>query len=309
MKVSCYSSSEISQPTIDRLIGQSFYASAGFASLWQCKGGRLVYWTVEDADRVVGILPGIVIGRKPLERFMAMPDGLYGRLFVHPDRVADRETVGTLLLETLSRQLYQKLYIYDFYRTLPEHPQFDVQFCETTLIDISDAEWQPPDKKLQSQIRKAEREGIRVVPFDWQRHRQQFMNLMEQSERRHGRDPKYPEAFFEALASLARHDGRVRWMWCEHGGRGACSHIYFIEDKMLQGWQIYFDKEFSFLKPNQYISFSMCRELSVQGLVTTLNLGGTPAEAEGLAYYKKRWGGQHVRYGCLVKKKGLGRFL
>lgn len=103
-------------------------------------------------------------------------------------------------------------------------------------------------------------------------------------------------------------DPRVHWLWCEHQGRPACSHIYFSERNVLQGWQIAFDKSFSFLKPNQYIRFTMCRRMAARG-ITRLNLGATPEGADGLLYYKRRWGGRPLRYRTLVLERKLARLL
>ena len=282
--------------------------SPGFANLWCTLGGKPVYWLVEQGNRIMAVLPGVEFGIKPLKRFYAMPEGCYARLFYNPDVAADRENAARMMLDALTARRYVKLFIYDFYESLPADSRFNIQTRTTTLVDISGPEWQPPDKKLQSQIRRAVREGIQVMTFDWDQHHRRFLDLMRLTERRHGRTPKYSQEFFRALAELAREDDRVRWVWCEHDGCPACSHIYFIENATLQGWQIYFDKAFSFLKPNQYIRFMMCRRMARQG-VTKLNLGATPAEAEGLAYYKKRWGGKPVHYYCYVMKRGLGRFL
>ena len=100
---------------------------------------------------------------------------------------------------------------------------------------------------------------------------------------------------------------QIHWAWCAHEGRGACSHIYVVERGMLQGWQIYFDKTFSFLKPNQFIRYTVCREMADRG-IRHLNLGGSPENAPGLDYFKKRWGGQTWSYRGLVRQRWLGRW-
>jgi hypothetical protein len=69
---------------------------------------------------------------------------------------------------------------------------------------------------------------------------------------------------------------------------------------------MYFDKSFAHLKPNQYIRFMMCRRAAQEGL-RYLNLGASPPGADGLTYYKRRWGGQVYQYRCLTLKRGLGR--
>ena len=69
------------------------------------------------------------------------------------------------LIDEIVRRRYLKTYLFDFCGSVPLHPRFETVLCATTLVDISDPEWVPPDRKLLSQIRKADREGIRVEPF------------------------------------------------------------------------------------------------------------------------------------------------
>jgi hypothetical protein len=299
--------SQIDHRTVERLIGDRFFASPGFADVWRAKGGRAVAWIAEDAGRTAAVLPGVEFGRGPLCRFQAMPDGCYGGVF-YDDAVIDRERIARLLLDAIVRRGYMKTFLFDFYDTFPPDSRFESVLCATTLVDISEPGWLPPDKKLVSQVRKAEREGVQVEPFCWNRHRNDFMALVRITETRHGGKPLYNASFFEALAGLAEDDGRIRWLWCEYDGRPVCSHIYFIENGVLQGWQKYLDKSFSFLKADQYVRLTMCQQIAQEG-VGFLNLGATPRGAIGLAHYKKRWGGEPAYYNCYVLKRGLGRFV
>jgi hypothetical protein len=139
-------------------------------------------------------------------------------------------------------------------------------------------------------------------------YRAAFLGLAALTYRRHGLPPRYPPAFHDALARLAKRDPRVIWEWCEHDGRAACSHIYFVEDGVLQAWQSYFDKRFSFLKPNAYIRYALALRMAHQG-VTRLNLGSTPPRATGLAYYKARWGGREVVFPTHMRVQGAAALL
>lgn len=299
--------SDFSASVLDELAGDSFFASSAFARLWTTQGGTPVVWAVEDEGALAAVLPGVEFGRGRWARFLSMPDGCYGGgLFAHED-APDRERWSRCLLDALVRRGYLKTYLFDFYGRLPEDERFQVIEENTTLVEIDEA-WTPEDKKLLSQIRAAERHGIEVVPFDWNQDAEKFLALVRMTAKRHGREPRYSRSFYEALADLAAVDPRVHWLWCEYEDRPACSHIYFSEGGMLQGWQIFFDKAFSFLKPNQYMRFTMCRKMVAQG-VGQLNLGATPKGAEGLVYYKKRWGGRAYTYRTLVLKRGLGRLL
>jgi hypothetical protein len=301
-------SRDVPPDAVDRILGGYFFASPGFASVWAEKGGRAVTWMAEDAGSVAALLPGVEAGRGPLCRFMSMPDGCYGGVFFADGAAAERGRLARRLLDGVAAHGYSRTHLYDFYGSVTEAPRFAPLPCATTLVDLPDETWQPPDAKLRSQIRKAEREGIRVEPFDWDRHHAEFLRLVRGCERRHGHPPRYRPAFYEALARLARADGRVHWLWCARDGRAAASHIYFVEHGALQAWQTYFDRAFSFLKPNQYIRWSLCRALARQG-VRRLNLGATPEGAAGLAYYKARWGGRPFAYNVYFRRAGLGRLL
>ncbi len=309
MEISRYESHEFPADDIARLTNNSFFASKGFASLWENKGGQQVFWVAEKQGKIYAVLPGIEFGKGLLRRFVAMPDGCYSRIFFNPTMIVNQAAIAGQILDTLLKQRYVKLFLYDFYHSLPDDPRFTCQECTTTLVDISQPEWLPPDKKLVSQIRRAIREGIEVVPFDWEKHHERFLQLMTHTEHRHGRQSKYSPDFFHTLANLAQQDTRVQWTWCEHNGKPASSHIYFIEGGMLLEWQIYYDKAFSFLKPNQYTTFVICRQLARQGMVNTLNLGASPPDASGLAFYKRQWGGKTVNYFCYVLKNMLGKLL
>ncbi len=308
MNVARYNANQLSNSTIKAIHSTSFYASEGFANLFRSSGGKPIYWVVEEDGKPLVAIKGIEVGIGPLKRFMSMPDGLYAPVWIAPEYDHASDELFDILLDGLAGYSYVKTFIYDFADRFPKHKSFEVKMCETGLVNIADPNWEPPDDKLRAQIRKAEREGISVVPFSWDRHHIAFLDLMNRTEQRHGRAPKYSVAFFEQLANLASVDKRVQWAWCEYESKPACSHIYFIDGTMLQGWNFYFDKAFSFLKPNQYISYTVCRESAKQG-VTHFNLGGSPESAEGLSYYKKRWGGETYRYPSLVRLAHIGKLL
>ncbi|MEW5993392.1 MAG: GNAT family N-acetyltransferase [Candidatus Zixiibacteriota bacterium] len=308
MKVAFRPFSESTWERVRSLIGDSFFGSLAFAQLWQVRGGRPVCWTVEDGPDLLGVLPGVEFGFGPVKRLYAMPEGCYTRLFLHPDIRDQQETAGRLVLDAIAKRPYAKLHLFDYYHTLPDDSRYEIQPRETTLVDISSPGWEPPDRKLRSEIRKAEREGTRVLEFDWDSYQKEFLDLMRRTERRHGQRPRYSSAFFESLAKTARRDRRIRWVWCQHRGQPVSTHIFFIEGEMLQDWLMYYDKAFSFLKPNQYIWFTLCREMAAQG-VRYLNLGATPPGAEGPRFFKRRWGGKPYHYNCLMLKRGLGKLL
>ena len=308
MRVVRHSLTDLPADVIDDRIGDSVLASRGFMSLWQSQGGTPVAWTAEEGNTVVAILPGVEFGMAGVRRFQSMPDGLYTRVFTDDNAGQSRGYLASQLVRAVRAYGYSKIFLYDFYGHLEECEGFDSVEHETSVVDISSPEWQPPDKKLQSEIRKAEREGITITSIEPGRHLGKFLALMRETETRHKRQQKYSDGFFAHLAELSTRDNRILWLWCEHEGSGAASHIFLVEGEMALHWQVYFDKQFSFLKPNQYILYRQAKELQARG-VTRLNLGASLPEAAGLRAYKGKWGGEAVRYRSCVRRSGIGKLL
>ncbi|MDH4157085.1 MAG: GNAT family N-acetyltransferase [candidate division Zixibacteria bacterium] len=309
MKVTrCQELSPSQAETIVGLTAVSVFCSPGFAGLWRHVGGKAVNWVVEEAGELRAVLPGVEFGAGLWRRFQAMPDGCYGRVF-YADTAPDRKrAVVSALSQGLKKAHYAKLYIYDYYDSFGSPGDFAEMNCTTTIVDISSPEWQPPHESVRRGINKAEREGIEVRAINWDRDAAAFVELMRRTERRHGRSVRYPEAFFRSLAELARHDERIKWLWCEHDGEPAASHIYIAEDGAVIYWQGYFDKKFSFLRPNHYMHYTTAKAAAAQG-VKYFNLGASPETAEGLKAYKDRWGGSPYSYKCYWSKSLLGRLV
>jgi hypothetical protein len=298
-------SHQLSRSVAQKLTQATFIGSVDFAQVWRAIGGRDVYWLVEVNDRTVAAMAAVEFGGRVTRRMQCMPDGLYARP-VLLERIDNANAVRSQLLDKLGKAAYVRVIVNDFEGSFGEAPGFRAQDCETSLIDISAPDWQPPDKKLQSEIRKAEREGVTVEEFSLNRHMDMFLELMRHTESRHGRSPRYTDGFYRELARLAARDMRVRWRVVEYEGELAASHIYFVERDMLLHWQASYDKRFSHLKPNQLIMYTTARELARKG-VRTLNLGSSPPEADGLVEYKEKWGGSTRRYRSLNRQSILGR--
>ena len=305
MKTKCYSINDLSADVTSPLTGCSFFASHGFIDLWTKMGGHGVFWTLENNGEILALLPGVEFGKKGLKRFQAMPDGCYGTVLTSNKNI--KEHAG-LILDGIASAGYHKIYIYDYHNVLPLVVPYQTEICQTHLIDLNDENWLPPDKKLQSEIRKAQREQVEIVRFSFDRHFDKFIKLMKKTEQRHGRTPKYKISFFEALAKLAENDDRICWYWCERDNQAVTSHINFTEKTMALHWQVYFDKSFSFLKANQIMLVKAVRELTSQG-VKLFNLGASPTDAAGLLKYKEKYGTREYSYPCLVYKSLLGKLV
>ncbi|UCC44583.1 MAG: GNAT family N-acetyltransferase [Candidatus Zixiibacteriota bacterium] len=299
---------ELSPETINRLNADSFFSSVDFARLWETQGGRATYFVTEEDGRPMTVLPGVEFGHGPLKRFQSMPDGCYARL-VDMGCPADRvqEAVGSTLT-AIRKAGYLRGYLYDYYAQLDQSWTDATEDCSSILVDISDEEWQPPDKKLQSEIRKARREAIEVQRFDPSNHLAGFLSLVRMTAARHGQKPRYSDAFFENLGKISTEDERIIWLYTERDKKPAASHINFVLGDTLLNWQVFFDKKFSFLKPNQFMLHTAATSVVSQG-VRRLNLGASPEHADTLLTYKQKWGGREYCYQELRFESMLGRVL
>lgn len=292
----------------DLAAAHSFFASRGFLELWREKRGRPVVWVAGPERAPAGFLPGVEFRRGPLSRFVSMPDGCYGGFLPAPRAPAPCDAAARALFDAVARRGYGRCDVFDFRGTVPHPSGYRLERWSTRVVELGGPGWSPPDAKLRSQIRKAARLGVRIERFDWGRHGERFLALAERCAAHHRVAPRYPERFWRALAVLARRDTRVRWGWCEHRGRAACSQVYFVEGDAIQAWQSFMDRGLSFLKANQAMRLAMVREAARDGL-RRLNLGATPASAPGLAYYKARWGGAAVPCPAWVRRSKVAETL
>ncbi len=233
-----------------------------------------------------------------------MPDGCYSSIFTNDN--SETNKFKSELLKAVLSYGYQKIFIYDFDNSISGAEGYERLLGQTTLVDVSSSDWQPPDKKLLSEIRKAERENVIVEKFHFEKHFDKFISLMKNTEERHDRKPKYSDSFFKALAKLAENDERILWSWCEHDGCAVSSHINFIEQNQILNWQVYFDKQFSSLKANQKMLFGLAQTARVHNK-KYLNLGASPIETPTLIEYKNKWGGETREYICYLHKTLLGK--
>ncbi|MBI5267464.1 MAG: GNAT family N-acetyltransferase [candidate division Zixibacteria bacterium] len=294
----------------DTLNRFSIFTSPGFVLLFETLDGSGGYYLVEQDGQVIAALPIVEFGRPPFRRLQALTDGLYAPVWIDESRRADALPLAHAILERIATESYLKSIITDFDNQLSPKRWQSLEM-ETSLVDLhlddSAGEWLPPDKTLCAEIAKADRDGVAVIPINSDTHMASFLSLMRKTEARHGRPQKYPEPFWRGLAELSAHDPRILWLGVETSGQLACSHIYLIDRRAALNWQIYFDKQYSPLKPNQAIMFQAAKRLKKAG-VGYLNLGSTPPEATGVASYKEKWGGRAYRYRVWKRTSFLGRW-
>jgi hypothetical protein len=288
------------------LRGDSLFSSPEFLGLWKDDGGVPLCLAVADQGVPIAALPGTEFGRLVWRRFQAAPDGCYARLLSAPGHEESRDQAAAAILSFIEKEKYVKAVINDFYRHFDDHESFETVSAKTRLVDV-DPDWQPPDRKLRQQIRRAMREGRVVAPFDATRHMDDLLTLVRMTAERTGTKPFYSRGFYERLAALARRDDRVRWTWLtDDDGAPVASSIFLTDRDQLLHWQMYYDSSYGDLQPNKWVPWLMIKQALDKG-VTTYNLGASPQGADGVDEYKRKWGGRIYEYRCLVRKGRLSR--
>jgi hypothetical protein len=289
----------------------SIYTSPGFVALFESMKGRGGYFVVADDNVTVAAVPMVEFGRYPLVRMQAMPDGLYAPIWIAPALVDRTDELKRSLFDGIAEREYFKALVVDYDNALSGTGWQTID-RETVTVDLSgvsdEATWEPPDKTLRAEIAKSIRDGVGVVPFEASRQMSAFLRLMWQTEQRHERVPKYTEKFWERFAELSTTEARIRWLCVNAGDEMASAHIFFVDRGTALNWQIYYDKRFSALKANQAITSWAANQFRKEG-IRILNLGATPAEAQGVETYKQKWGGTPYRYKTLHRRSWLGRLL
>lgn len=309
MKAVRLTAGELTDAARETLHGHSCFASPGFANLWQSVGGRPVYFAAETDSGLAALLPAIEFGRKPLLRLQAMPDGCYSSLvMINQDlEVAEIAKAGSVILDAIADYGYARVFITDQQNLFVTTKKYEVQTCATTLVDISDPDWKPAERNVGTEIRAAQRRGVKVIPFERERHLDSFLSLLQSLKDSPQRVPKNPEQFYSALADLSNTDSRVRWLVIEHEQKVVASLVSVVERDMVLAWHGCFDRELgSALKPNNLLFHSIVSIVRPLG-VRYFNLGATPPGATGAETFKKKWGGEQYTYQTLVLRSGLGK--
>jgi hypothetical protein len=302
---------ELSNALSAQLTQFSPYTAPAFVALFEREGGHGGYFVVEDGNETVAALPVVERGVALLKRLQALVDGLPAPIWISPDRIDSAADLRRMIVEGIAQRKYLKAHITDFENLLTDTGGI-VTSQLTSIVDLaksaSSSEWLPPDKTLRAEITKAARDGVRVQSLDIPIQFDGFINLVEKTERRHGRAPRYSPAFWHGFAELCKVDKRFQMLSVGSNGRLAAVHVFIVDRTTALNWQIYYDKEFSSLKPNQTITAHAANQFRIAGS-RYLNLGATPPDGAGVQAYKVKWGGDEYQYRIIVFRSILGRFL
>lgn len=302
MKAACLRFDELPHDLVERLNAGSLYGTTGFAKLWRETGGTDKYWVVSRGSTIIATLPIVEYGRSLFKRAQAMPDGCYSGFNVLESDF-ESEARESLVAE-LAKRGYFRLTLVDYRKEWHRRINWPCQVCSSIVLDISPSDWAPNDSKLLAQYRKSSKDGVVCRQFNMT-DMDAFFGVMNVTERRHNRKPKYSRAFFNSLAALADQEDRILWLVAYVEQQMAASQIFFIDGETALSWQTYFDKRLSTAKPGVALTFDAIARLKKRG-VRLLNLGASPTGAQGLISYKERWGGEPYEYHVYTHTNWMG---
>ncbi len=308
MNVRCTPIDAIPESVARALREFSPFTSPEFVAILGSEYGWGGYVTVQNEEQIIAALPAAIRGKWPLARFQALLDGLPAPLWISDDFRTESDSISNQMLKFIRESGFLKAHVTDFENALNQSTCQSVQ-CKTTVLDLTSISGEfPPDKTLRGEIAKATRDGVTVKAFQRQSQMSNFLDLVNSTEARHGRTPKYSDRFWSRFAEQCEKDSRFSIMCVHADNQLAAAHVYFCDRETAHNWQIYFDKSFSPLKPNQAITAHAIAMFRAKG-IKSLNLGATPPEATGVADYKKKWGGREYAYRILECRSLLGKVL
>jgi hypothetical protein len=137
-------------------------------------------------------------------------------------------------------------------------------------------------------IRKAEKEGVKVVISDSLDAVKSFYSLNCKTRRMHGLPPQ-PLRFFEAVHKHVMGRGHGAVALAHYKGQAVAANVYFsFGDKVMYKYGAS-DKAYQHLRANNLVMWEAIRHFAAKGFLS-LCLGRTEQENEGLLQFKRGWG-------------------
>ncbi|MCP4703965.1 MAG: GNAT family N-acetyltransferase [candidate division Zixibacteria bacterium] len=308
MAYKIYSDKDLSQEQWDNFMGDSFFLSTQFASLWRAKKGEPLYYLDEEDGAIKAGIGGVVFGKGLFKRFDSMPDGLYGGPFFAPDYDSEkRQKFLVSFGEYIKSNNYLRANI-----NKPEEnisiPIFETQTTVEQMLELSSDEYIPSKKEVRKHIRGSKERGGLVEGITNKNDLNSFYKLALKSEKCHFRKLIYPKEFFRRLLELSKVNKKILWLKVTVENKMIASQITFFEKDKALNWAFYFDKNYSFYKP-AYLLVDYALNHSIKNDIKYFSMGATPENIESVKKYKERWGCVEQFYNNYTYRSFLGRLI
>ena len=142
---------------------------------------------------------------------------------------------------------------------------------------------------IRSRVRQGEEYGLVFRPVTDARDVRHYHALAVRTVSRKGGLPK-PLSLYQRIFRSLVPPGLARFDLVEHQGRAIAGSVHFTYRGTATNWLTVSDDRKWDLRPNHFIMARVMGELCAAGF-REYNLGGSPADAEGLIHFKEAWGG------------------
>ncbi|OGI14835.1 hypothetical protein A3K63_03945 [Candidatus Micrarchaeota archaeon RBG_16_49_10] len=151
--------------------------------------------------------------------------------------------------------------------------------------------WESLDKKVRNSIRKAEKEGLKVVQsFDLDA----FYRIYRKTMKRHG-TPHHPKKLFREILQKCR--GKI--FFAEIEGKKVAVSLFLPSGRGLYYWVNASERSYMHLNPNDLIMHEACL-WGIENGFESIELGRSMSD-RGTYLFKKKWATDERRMGYFFK--------
>lgn len=260
--------------------------------LEEVHGHRLVYLQEDEGVFPLAHIKSSIFGN----RLISLPFADYGGLCSQYKGTAEK-----LILQ--STEIAQQMGV-DFVEIrCPHQPYFeplerhgfvrrDDYFTFVLTLDRSvDELWRFIDEKKMKKMRKAERNGVRVMEATQKADVKVFYALYQRTVKRLGSPPQ-PYQFFDRMWDML-YPQNVRVFLAMHEGTYIAGKLILLHHDVVQQAYSCSLRQYFSLAPNDLLQWHIIKWGSENGF-TRVNFGRT-REDEGTELFKRQWGGQVVK--------------
>lgn len=294
----------------------SFFQTIGWVDV--CVTGlgsaaEALFFCAYDNDRLVAGMPAVVNKMYGLKTIDSMPNGTYGGpLFSYELDNAGRMEFNSFLDQYFDGKNFSRVAVIDFADSLSEWKAagFDRNTHFTHIVELdSDGAYKPPGKKTTAEIRAGEKLGGVIGRINDRGDVARFYDIYLATVKRHGiKKPLYDLKFFEAILNIPGRTDTLYWTALTVDGEMIGSQINFLYGDTLFYWQAVSLYEKRIFRPNYRLLFDAFSRAVERGL-KRVNLGASPPDAEGLIFFKERWGARQVEYQSITYRSTLRKII
>jgi hypothetical protein len=274
--------------------------------------GRGIFVCGYENNSLICAMPAIISRRMGAKSFYSMPNGTYGAVLWSEDTLRDhKDEFAKGLTDYFRENRFSQVMLVDYANSLGfwHNRRFSSNSSSTHILDLRGGDEFSAPKKVMTEIKIGEKAGgeiIRIIDDHWL---DEYYALYLRNELRHGRSkPLYEKRFYKAILEKLKDSDNLYWNGLIVKDRLIGSQIHFIHNKAQYYWQAVSDFDMRNFRPDYRLLYDAIKCNRNRGVIS-VNLGASPADADGLVFFKERWGGREFKYPILTNKSKLRKLM